>query len=71
MFNHGIATLKRTIKTEKFDLEVGDQGIITCFLPEEKIFAVLFGELPKWITFKDYTEEEFKKICDVELTEQK
>lgn len=39
-------------------LEEGESGLITAYLPEQKIFAVWFSQ-DKWITFKDWTEEEF------------
>jgi len=37
-----------------------DKGIITAYLPEDRIFAIYFG-LGKWITFQEEEEKSFLK----------
>jgi len=63
---HGSAKLKKDFHRWK----KGEVGIITAYLPEDNIFAVMFeGNIPtgrNWITFKE-TEKEFKKTFKVIL----
>jgi hypothetical protein len=51
---HGIAIAKKNIGEM---IKKCNAGIITAYLPEDKIFAVFFGD-KKWCTFND-TEEWF------------
>ena len=57
---HGIARHKGGYEW----LEPNQEGIITAYLPEQKTFAVFFGE-GKWITFEDFTEEQFLEKFEV------
>lgn len=36
----------------------GQKGIVTAYMPEDRIFSVYFGP-GKWITFKDESESDF------------
>jgi hypothetical protein len=60
MFYHGIAKHKGDYTW----LEPGQEGIITAYLPEQKTFAVHFGG-QSWITFEDFTEEQFLEKFEV------
>ncbi len=76
---HGLATLKKElVVTENVTHEVGKQGIISAFLEEQDIYAVVFPKWSKerpenWITFKgDDTisgREVFESYFDYELNE--
>ena len=45
--NHGIAIAK---SSDIINIEKGEKGVITAYLPEMEKFAVMF-EKDKWITF--------------------
>jgi len=67
--NHGTATIRKVL----VDLEnnpvvhVGEEGIITAYLPEMDKFAVMFSE-NRWYTFTE-TEEQFLIRFDVKRNE--
>ena len=67
---HGIATLNEEIVDAEGNpvIKVGEQGVITTYLPEDDTFAVMFTE-DRWITFQE-TEEEFNKRFKVEKTDE-
>jgi hypothetical protein len=67
MIYHGIATFKDEEYFRGFGAH-NRTGIITAYLPESKIFAVIFGE-GQWITFQDWTEEQFLEKFDVVLAQ--
>ena len=56
---HGVATAINDINA--IDVKSGEQGIITAYLPEDNIFAVLFSK-DKWITFKENENEFLNKF---------
>jgi len=60
-FNHGRAKLKK----DYHNLVIGDEGMLTAYLPEDNTFAVHFGD-KGWFTFK-ITLEEFTELFDIEL----
>ena len=49
-FNHGIATLKQSIKGLGREIKEGSEGIITAYLPEDEKFSVKLGN-KEWIKF--------------------
>jgi len=64
-FNHGVGTLIKEITTTKGTIEVGSQGILTAYLPEDNKFAVDFGN-GQWITFDKVSLDEY---CKIELSD--
>lgn len=65
---HGFAKAKNRFPNV---CEVGEEGIITAYLPEIQRFAISFdGKVPgdRWITFK-MSEEEFLENFEVDLNE--
>ena len=60
---HGKATLKENLLNTEGDVivEQGATGIVTAYLPEQDIFAVMFSD-DRWITFKE-TEEDLPELC--------
>jgi hypothetical protein len=56
---HGVAMAISDINA--IDVKSGEQGIITAYLPEDNIFAVLFSK-DKWITFKENENEFLNKF---------
>ena len=67
---HGFAKAKNKLPNV---CEVGEEGIITAYLPDMQRFAVSFdGKIPgnRWITF-EMPEEEFLENFEVELHESK
>lgn len=63
---HGTARFRSEEDFNQFGAKHGT-GIITAYLPEEDIFAVIFGE-GQWITFH-CTEAEFLERFEVVLTQ--
>lgn len=67
---HGFAKAKNIFPDV---CEVGEEGIITAYLPEMQRFAISFdGKIPsdRWTTFK-MSEEQFLENFEVELNESK
>lgn len=58
---HGIARAKKDL--ENINISIGDEGIITAYLPDIKKFAIMFSK-PQWITF-DWTEEQFLDYFEI------
>ena len=59
---HGIVKTKKAIG----DIPAGTEGVITAFLPEQKIFAVGYKvDKRGFITYKDHTFEQFKKRVEI------
>jgi len=56
-FNHGTAKLKKNIIVKDMIVHrIDEEGIITAFLPNEQVYAVMFDGLtdPKnWFVFHD------------------
>ena len=70
-FIHGIARLRIALvtKDDEVIVEVGAEGLITAYLPEDETFAVMFKDDNGWYTFKE-SEETFKERFFVMLNEQ-
>jgi hypothetical protein len=68
-FIHGIARLRTAIVNENNEVivEVGKEGLITAYLPNDETFAVMFKE--SWHTFKE-SEETFKERFFIVLNEE-
>jgi hypothetical protein len=68
MISHGTATIKGTLQDAEGGIlvDVGEQGIITAYLPVDETFAVMFPDNKGWYTFKE-TEEEFNNRFEVTL----
>jgi len=68
MTNEDIYLEKKIVILQDYShagVKVGDKGIITAYLPNDKIFAIWFGP-GKWITFQDEEEKIFLeriKLC--------
>jgi hypothetical protein len=63
---YGVPAIYKGFASHKGSLEFLEQeesGLVTAYLPEQNTFAVWFGE-KKWITFKDWTEEQFLEQFD-------
>ena len=63
---YGVSALYKGLVTHKGELEFlepGQTGLVTAYLPGQSIFAVWFGQ-DKWITFEDWTEEQFLENFD-------
>lgn len=69
-FIHGIAICKKYIQMSenKEDIEAGEKGIITGYLPEDNKFSIYFI-LGRWLSF-DSTKEEFDELFDVILADE-
>jgi hypothetical protein len=63
--NHGIATIKSELLGLDGNVlvEVGEEGIVTAYLPEDKTFAVMFTN-DRWYTFSE-PEEAFLERFDI------
>jgi hypothetical protein len=62
----GVPALYKGMATHKGGLdflESEQTGLITAWLPEQKTFAVWFNK-EQWITFEDWTEEQFREKFD-------
>jgi hypothetical protein len=66
MIDKGTATFKDDEYFRRFCV-LNRTGMITAYLPDENIFAVLFGK-GQWITFY-WTEEQFLEKFDVVLAQ--
>ena len=58
---HGLAIAK--IDFESISVKAGDEGVITAYLPERKIFAVHFKNI--WVTFSEESEEQFREKFEI------
>lgn len=69
-FIHGVATLRVDLTDSEGNVIAakGEEGLITAYLPERKIFAVMFKGDKGWHTFEE-DEEAFKDRCFVMLNE--
>ncbi len=59
MINHGTAIINESLLNFDDDIvvNVGEEGIVTAYLPEEETFAVMFSG-DRWFTFNE-SEESF------------
>jgi hypothetical protein len=68
-FVHGIAKLKKDIIIENNTVrKVGEEGVITAYLPEDEKFAVMFDGMmgpENWFTFT--SKESFDEWFDYTL----
>jgi hypothetical protein len=68
MTNEDIYLQKEVIILQDYSqagVKAMDKGVITAYLPEDKIFAIFFGT-GKWITFQEEEEKSFLekiKLC--------
>jgi hypothetical protein len=62
---HGTATIKQSLQDLEGNnvVEIGENGIITAYLPEMEKFAVLFSN-DRWYTFTE-TEDQFLERFDI------
>jgi len=52
-FGHGMAKSKNNIPNHpEYIVKQGEVGLITAYLPDEKTFAIYFGD-NRWFTFKN------------------
>ena len=65
--NHGTATIKEALVNLEGEtiVNIGEQGSITAYLPEDETFAVLFSK-DRWYTFHE-SEEVFLKRFEINV----
>lgn len=63
--DHGKATAKVAIEGL---IQEGESGVITAYLPDDRIFAVYFGE-GRWFSFDGTSEQWFRNHFIVELND--
>ena len=68
---HGVATLKKDIVIdEKVLQKEGTQSMITAYLPEENIYAIIFnGIMDANHFFRFSSKDDFENYCDYKLFE--
>jgi len=68
---HGIASLRTALvtKDDEVIVAVGEEGLITAYLPDDETFAVMFKDDKGWHTFKE-SEETFKERFFIVLNEE-
>lgn len=59
MINHGTAIMNEPLLNfdDSVIVNIGEEGIVTAYLPEQETFAVMFSG-DRWFTFKE-SEESF------------
>jgi len=61
--DHGKVIVKEAFKYgDGSDIGIGEEGIVTAFLPEDDKYAVMFT-INRWITFDKIS---FEKFCEYE-----